>query len=397
MWVWAHGTADPQPVMVNYSGDDGRTWTDPVPLKLKNGEVLRGVIAPLLIRLPSGALGMAVKGEASFDRLAMETFHISRDEGETWSEGVLIHPGNVHTNREGPMVDAFVRLSDGRILISYQKILGPTPRVEKPHVTVPFGESLGAGFLAAMYFSFVYYSDDEGQTWTRSRNEVHATVKEGYGGIFPMGEPQVAELADGRLILIGWSTVGRMFRAYSEDRGESWLESEPTDLAVRRGPFALKRIPGTDDLLIIWPQLSRFESMLGLYRHRLTCAISRDGGLTWGHHRNLISLDDVTDIEPGPCEHWVFGPARQPLDRVRYHRAPGPLRNDHPYCCFHHDRAIIVYGHGVLGEREIIEKTYGMDFDLVAQQYGFTPRPGGGSKVFGNNKIHVVPTEWFYT
>ena len=404
MWVWAHGTADPQPVMANYSSDGGRTWTPPVPLQRDDGEILQGVIAPSLIRLPSGALGMALKSEVNqtppWDhRLTVETFHVSRDEGETWSQQSLIHPPGVHASREGPMVDSLVRLRDGRIVISYHKVLGPTPKAAKPDLITPFGEALGAGFVYDMYFSFVYYSDDEGHTWNRSRNEVHATVDGGYGGIFPLGEPQVAELPDGRLILMGWSTVGRMFRAYSEDRGESWQEAEPTELAVRRGPFALKRLPHTDDLLLIWPQLSRFEAMLGLYRHRLTCAISRDGGVTWQNHKNLISLDDVANIEPGPYEHWVSGPARQPLDRVRYHRAPGPLRNDHPYCCFYQDQALIVYGHGVLGERAIIEQTYGLHFAEVAQQYGFAPRSpsGEGSKVLGNNKIHGIPLEWFYT
>ena len=55
MLSWVHEST----VMANYSDDAGRTWTDPLPLKLENGENLTGVISPELVRLPSGALGMA--------------------------------------------------------------------------------------------------------------------------------------------------------------------------------------------------------------------------------------------------------------------------------------------------------------------------------------------------
>jgi len=219
------------------------------------------------------------------------------------------------------------------------------------------------------------------------------------GGGFGMSEPHVVELDDGRLLLMALTRLGRLFRSYSTDRGETWLEAEPTDLAVRSGgSFSLKRIPGTSDVLVIWCQLSRFEAMQGLYRHRLSCAISKDGGQTWGHHRNLVSLDDVTRVEPGPIVQWVSGTPRQPVDRERYHRAPGPLRNDHAYCTFHDGKVIIVHGQGVLGERSVIEKTYGMEWEPLAKTFGFEPNPKKPpSSVLGSNRIHIVPIDWLYS
>ena len=38
--------------------------------------------------------------------------------------------------------------------------------------------------------------------------------------------------------------------------------------------------------------------MIGVYRHRLSTAVSKDDGETWEHHKNLESLDDVTYVEP---------------------------------------------------------------------------------------------------
>ena len=404
MLAWGHGSAEPvHPVMVNYSSDGGRTWTDPVPHKLESGADLTGVIAPQFVRLPSGALAMALKSAVEKQSRYLDTFyqcsfHVSRDEGRTWSPGIPINGKNEHTRGESSNVDGVICLSSGRLVVPFSKTMGPSPAAEKLRSENLFGEPLMGGWTSSVAFSYVYYSDDEGLTWRRSHNEVHASVDGGMGGAFPMSEPQVAELDDGRLLLMALTPLGRMFRSYSTDRGESWLEAEPTDLAVRGGgSFALKNVAGTGDLLIIWCQLSRFEAMQGLYRHRLSCAVSKDGGLSWQNHRNLVSLDDVTRIEPGPIVQWLSGPVRQPLDRQRYHRAPGPLRNDHAYCTFHGGKAIVVHGQGVLGERAVIEQTYGMEWDALVESLGFEPNPRKPpSSVWGNNKVHVLPVDWLY-
>ncbi|KKK67268.1 hypothetical protein LCGC14_2955780, partial [marine sediment metagenome] len=275
--------------MANYSDDGGRTWTDPLPLKCQDGENLLGSDTPQLVRLPSGNLGMALRGKVTpgkesgyFDKFFESPFHVSTDEGKSWSSpGVFINPSNVYTRGESSSVDGLLCLSDGRLVMPFDRVFGPTPRQEKGWNETLFGEGMATGWASKASFCYAYYSDDEGQSWHRSRNEVHACLDKGMGGSFPMGEPAIAELADGRLILIAWTPLGRMFRSYSTDRGETWLEAEPTDLAVRiGGALSLRRIPGSDDLLIIWCQLSRFESMLGLNRHRLTCAISKDAGVT---------------------------------------------------------------------------------------------------------------------
>ena len=183
----------------------------------------------------------------------------------------------------------------------------------------------------------------------------------------------------------------------SDDGGETWQEAEPTDLVLRRGPISLKSIPGSNDILVVWNQLSTWESLLGLHRHRLSCAVSSDAGLTWKHHKNLESLDDVTRLEPEALDHYrLSGPPRQPLDRVRYHRAPGPLRMDQPACFFHDNHAIVFYGHGVLGDTNVITDIYGMDYREVCRKFGFEPNPGKVGSVFGNNKIKVMPIEWLY-
>jgi len=399
MLAWGAGAAEPvEPLRANYSSDGGRTWTDPVTVKKADGSELDCVIGPSLVRISARKIGLAHTAvmERGSRRLQYDRevrFHVSEDEGETWSEGVEVAP---YRNRMDPLFDHCIRLSSGRLVIPFYQGMGPIPTVENPGDAQLFGERFSNVFSYGMCFSLAFYSDDEGVTWQRSVNEVHATIDRGMGGSYSMVEPVIAELADGRLLMLGNTALGRVFRSYSADGGESWLEAEPTELVLRRSPLCLKRIPDSDDVLVIWSQISPWEAMQGVYRHRLSCAVSGDGGVTWKHHKNLESLDDVDYLESVPVQYYPIGANRQPLDRVRYHRAPGPLRLDHPYCLFHEGNAIVIYGRGVLGDPDIITHTYGMDFEETAAAVGFDIRPDNPSKVLGHNKVHVIPVDWFY-
>ena len=400
LWVRGQGHAEALPVMHNLSSDGGRTWTDPAPLRLESGAEFKGVISPSLVRLSDGRLGMTLtssvaKGDHDLDRFYAQTFHVSADEGETWSEGVPVNARIRHAQGESPGVDRLIRLSDGRLVQPNQKYVGPTPTAENPKSCRRFGESFSNPFAYNLAFGFVYYSDDEGRTWERSRNEAIAAMDRGLGGLYSMGEPQVAELADGRLLMAGRTSLGQVFRSYSLDRGESWLEAEPTGLP-NRGPICMERIPDSDDLLLICNQVSPWEGMTGVYRHRLTCAISKDGGQSWEQRKNLESLDDVSYIETPPVQLYVAGPICQPIDRVRYHKAPAPLRMDHPYCTFHEGNVIFVYGCGVLGLRAVVEKTYGMDYEELGRRFGFEPHPSNPNKLLGTNKLRIEPIQWLY-
>ena len=65
-------------------------------------------------------------------------------------------------------------------------------------------------------------------------------------------------------------------------------------------------MPGTDDLLILWNQVSGDEIERGRQRHRLTAAVSQDGGATWKFRKNVGALDgdETTYIEPPPIRSY---------------------------------------------------------------------------------------------
>ncbi|PYV11701.1 MAG: hypothetical protein DMG07_18620 [Acidobacteria bacterium] len=382
LWVWGTGRARKplQPFYRNISTDGGRTWSDPLPLRLEGGQHLVGVFNANLVRLRSGKLGLFITPDTKPDRI---TFHVSSDDGETWSEGVAVGTPPVYSTGDRAQV-----LSDGRIVMPvYGGLDGPKMEVAKPKL--PFhGEMFGIGGINGFWYSYTLYSDDEGRTWKRSSNEVYIILDKGSRGIYAAGEPSVIELKDGRVMMLLRTSVGRVFRSYSPDRGQTWLEPEATSLVSPPAPTAIGRIPSTGDLLIIWQQVSNWESMIGVYRHRLSCAISNDEGKTWQKHKNLESLDDVAVIE-GAIEPVLYGPFRQPLDRKRYHRAPGPLRCSYPTLTFLGDTAVISYGVSTLGEESTITKTYGMDINAVVSKLGL----GENGRV---NKVRLLPTRWFY-
>ena len=399
MWVWCR-----KQVWANYSSDGGRTWSDAVGCKYENGDPIPGAGGVSVIRLSSGHLGLAHVIESDGEGLAGArrfSFHVSKDEGKTWSAGVYINPPG---HRDVLIMDCLIQLTTGRLVLPCSVIMGPTPRREDPNTTSRFGQRFGVCWSFNVFFCFCYTSDDGGRTWQRSFNEVHATIDRGVGGGYSMDEPMIAELDDGRLLLMANTSLGRLFKAYSEDQGRTWSEAEPTDLVQRRSPLNLKRIPDSSDLLVIWNQVSNWEQMNGLFRHRLSCAISQDNGETWKHHKNLESFDDVSKLEPEPIESWLLASTiHQPMDRTRYHHAPGPLKKDHPSCLFHNGNAIITYGANALGDPGVIEKTYGLDMDQVAEELGFTrsARYGTGPTKSGKwyeglNRVQVMPLGWFY-
>ena len=59
------------------------------------------------------------------------------------------------------------------------------------------------------------------------------------------------------------------------------------------------------------------------------------------------------------------------------------------------ERMTVVHGQGVLGDRSVVEKTSGMDWDALAESFGFEPIPGS-PKLLGSNRVHVVPIAWLY-
>jgi sialidase-1 len=130
------------------------------------------------------------------------------------------------------------------------------------------------------FVSLCYLSDDGGRAWRRSADQIDQPQR---GAM----EPEVVELAGGKLLMIIRTQHGKIATSLSADGGDHW--SSPGELPVRapESPATIRRIPATGDLLLVWNNAYTAGAGHGGPRTPLTAAISSDDGQTWRHIRNL--------------------------------------------------------------------------------------------------------------
>ena len=348
---------DNSKILMKVSADRGRTWSDAEPIRTKapyGNQVTGSRVSP--VRLKSGAIGIIYTGpRVRRGRDGTLWFSKSTDEGKTWLEPTAIDPYFAVMNNDNARV-----LRSGRILAPVFHWISPFSGGDSEHED------------NNLCYCWVYYSDDEGQTWNRSLSELVVSKNKGRDGWYHFEEPVVEETKkDGHLIMYGRTEMGRQYISTSQDGGVVWTWPKPGPLASSYARTQLKRIPQTGDLLAIWSQASTEEILAGVQRCRLSCAISKDDGVTWEHFRNLESLDDTTRIEPPPAEpitvyRMETFAYRQPVDRRRYHRAPGAVRVSYASVAFIGDEVLITY-----------------DFsNNNSSQHG--------------TKLRILPVQWFY-
>lgn len=236
-YAGVEGDEGPAHIQGRWSHDDGMTWSDSFLIQKNIGKVC--TIEPSLLRPPSGRILLSF---IRVDRSHLEPggngivqmVRWSDDDCRTWSKPIELN----EMCSDEVCNDRLIRLSSGRIILP-----GST----------------------------VFFSDDDGVTWKHSKED---------GGC----EPSAAELADGSLLKLSRSgsasTDFRLTPTRSRDGGETWYTDE-LDWGPRssNAPCILRRVPNSDDLLLIWCNNTE--------RTDLSSALSHDGGRSWVNFRNL--------------------------------------------------------------------------------------------------------------
>lgn len=380
------------------SADGGRTWGKLRPMEVarghKTGHVAEGRYANGWLRLPSGKLGMGwtergtLPGGHEWTKLWWRT---SDNEGKTWAGDVLINP----TGEKGePYFDTFRVTKNGRLLLPVRWCFsaGMSHYESQPKGAGWWkGTKIdieGHGHFPEMDITYVYFSDDEGQTWSRCEGEVMGWPYQGWSNYVACDEPNLEQMKDGRLVMLLRTTIGRLLKSVSEDEGVHWSIPEPTPLASSYSPCALKRILQTGDLLCVWNQVSADEIRLGYRRGRLSAAISPDGE-NWNHFRTLEAHGLLAETgkarlrykyagdqivyeqqEIGEA-HRVFPEEKQQLARALSDVGaihPDFGVTDYPTIAFHGDEVLISYVH----------------------------LKGLGQDARSSVKLRILPVGWFY-
>lgn len=339
MWgVWLSLVA-----MAGEGATDGRwvhPWTQPLEID-RNGP---------FVELADGSL-------ATVDE---QGFRISRDDGKTWSEATPVCQGInpkepasyyllrtrsdtlvlVYLNfterrfewdsqrkepREGCKLEVWaIRSTDGgktwvdhqRLLDGYNANFFGLIQTRTGRIVVPLQHLVGdPGRLIACSF----FSDDEGQTWRRS-NWIDLGGHGHHDGAF---EPTVAELSDGRLLMLLRTSLDRFWEAISEDDGRYWRIIHPSPIDASNSPGYLLRLR-SGRLVLVWnrlhpegriwqksvlPQHTEFPS--SWHREELSIAFSEDDARTWTRPIVLAKqpggqLSYPYLFERRPGEIWVI-------------------------------------------------------------------------------------------
>jgi len=218
------------------SSDDGKTWTDlgtPIPADVRIGQ---GAHPGQFLRTANGAIVVAYLDFAGYvfrwddannkpnPTCKLELHAIrSRDRGQTWTEQQCLLDG-YNADFMG-----FIQTKTGRLVLTV--------------------EHLASELCRWVACSFV--SDDEGLTWQRS-NWIDLGGRGHHEGAV---EPTVAELSDGRLLMMIRTNLGRFWSAYSDDQGSSWRVIQPTALDASTSPGWILRLQ-SGRLAFVWNRLN---------------------------------------------------------------------------------------------------------------------------------------------
>ena len=293
------------------SADGGRTWSKPW-VVVDDKDALVNCISPGLTRMKDGRLLLAYSwrsggnGADNYGNCA-KMIRISDDEGKTWSNHIRITPENTeyHTGCH----DRAWTLDNGRVIVQCHTIFPPGKAQPGPN------------FRRTCMGTYFAFSDNNGETWQRS--EVLMDPIAGFGGRFE--EACLAQRADGSLIQFIRNWHGQSFVSESTDHGSTWSAPRASGVFSALAPTYIIRIPSSGDLLMIWNPTWNPDAQIVGIRSVLACAISKDGGKTWGlpkaletNPKNWSEYPSVTFDDDHALVHYrVFSLDRKRCDLVQ--------------------------------------------------------------------------------
>jgi sialidase-1 len=256
-------------------------------------------MSPALQRLPDGRIGMLFSYRQS-QKIASRRFTASADEGESWSEAVIVADGQYKTGCH----DRFTVHSSGRLLAPCH--CTEDWDLHHLHVRVARSDDAGASWKLGdpITLPYVRWLESEGPDFRRPGPPPASTPVAPGGQAFVQDtesgciEPGIAERVDGSLLMTIRTAMGTQFGSESFDRGETWSSPRSVEVISPVAPAHLSRIPGTDELLLLWTSDYNARARLSGRRHTITACISRDGGTSWPHaHRKLLVHDPDHSVD----------------------------------------------------------------------------------------------------
>ena len=247
--------------MLYRSIDGGRTWKESGRMKMEWN--LTGLISDggtSFLRLRDRRLAVVFNRHVrGLHGGGTPVIAFSADDGNTWTAAKLLVEDD----------DAFYVMNDRLIQLRTGRLVLPVAR------KVGKNEGDQDEGLAML-------SDDAGATWRLSQGRAALNAPRG------MAEPCVAELGDGRVIMLARTGLGSLHAALSADGGETWSAPEATTLESACSSLTLKILPD-GRLIVFYNHATPIKAGAFFPRTPLCYAVSGDGGKTWSPP---VTVDD---------------------------------------------------------------------------------------------------------
>jgi len=203
------------------SRDGGQSWGDRRILQENTGGC--NVMSPAMLRLADGAILLAFIRKDSHTSCTLFARR-SEDDGDTFGEPVQINSWEAYM---GFVNDSLLQLRSGRIIC-------------------PVYFSTGSCWTPEEHFvARMCVSDDGGRSWQAAATDVDCPRR---GAM----EPVVLEAENGSLRMLIRTQVGCVYQSRSTDAGETWTPAEASLLSSQEAPIAVRAIPGSGDVLLVW-------------------------------------------------------------------------------------------------------------------------------------------------
>jgi len=259
------------------SADEGETWS-PRRVLLECPADAKNIMSLSFLRMKNGDIGMFYikKEQDGTDKLLLVR---SSDEGENWSQPIACTDCLQQQDYYVLNNDRVIMLPTGRILFAAAR-----------HSVYP----KPGKFLPGEVCFFI--SDDDGYTWRKTERELRLPFPDPDG----LQEPGLFVLPDGKIWCYMRTGLGTQWRSCSEDNGESWCDPYPDRrFTSPRSPMLVKNLGNITAAVFNpiphYPGRSPAEPW---GRTPYTCAVSRDGGITFAD-ADLFALED--DLSNGYC------------------------------------------------------------------------------------------------
>ena len=239
------------------STDHGRSWQEEERIAMAwkiTGTINNGGFS--FLRLKDGRLALVGHRYVPDNKGGgLPIISFSSDQGATWTPARIVAKDVAPDDGWYVMNDRLKQLRSGRLLL-------PAAHA------VP-----GSGAEGDLAESGCFYSDDAGATWKLSQLVLPKRAPRG------MAEPCVAELPDGRILMLARSGTGYLVDSLSRDGGVTWTPPRNTALLSPCTSLTLKTLP--DGRLIVFYNHVQEDGPGSLFpRCPLVYAVSADG-LKW--------------------------------------------------------------------------------------------------------------------